>query len=222
MPRESKPALRARAVATADALAAAHPDAKVALENWQTPWELLVATILSAQCTDVKVNQITRDLFKRYQTLADYAAADPAVFEQDIHGTGLFRNKTQSILGSAQALLDRFAGQVPSTMDELLTLPGVARKTASVILGGAFGLSEGIVVDTHVTRLSLRMGLLPQQKTKTLNTDRIERDLMALIPKDRWFQFANTMIFHGRRVCDAKKPDCIACTIQPQCPRRGL
>ena len=221
MPRESKAALKARAIEIADRLAAEHADAKIALTNWETPWELLVAVIPSAQCTDEKVNQVTEPLFRKYRGVEAYAAADSEVLEQEVRSTGFFHNKTKSIIGAARALLDHYGGEVPQTMADMLTLPGVARKTANVVLS-SFGVAEGVVVDTHVSRLSLRMGLTPPQKTKTVSTDKIEQDLMALIPRERWIQFGHTMIFHGRRVCDAKKPNCGGCVVADICPRRGL
>jgi len=222
MPRESRAALKARAIAIADRLATAHPDAKIALTNWESPWELLVATILSAQCTDEKVNQVTAALFGKYRTMSAYAQADQETFEQEVRPAGFYHNKTKSIIGAAQALLEQFGGEVPRTMEEMLTLPGVARKTASVVLAGSYGVAEGVVVDTHVARLALRMALTPEQTTKALNTDKIEQDLMALIPRERWIQFANTMIFHGRRVCDARKPLCGECVVADVCPKRGV
>jgi endonuclease III len=221
MPRESKAALKARAIEIADRLAAEHADAKIALTNWETPWELLVAVILSAQCTDEKVNQVTEPLFRKYRGVEAYAAADSEVLEQEVRSTGFYHNKTKSIIGAARALLDHYGGEVPQTMADMLTLPGVARKTANVVLS-SFGVAEGVVVDTHVSRLSLRMGLTPAQKTKTVSTDKIEQDLMALIPQERWIQFGHTMIFHGRRICDAKKPNCAGCVVADICPRRGL
>ncbi len=222
MPAESKAARKARALEIADRLAREHPDARIALTHWKSPWELLVAVILSAQCTDEKVNQVTATLFGKYRTLKAYAAADLETLEQEVRATGFFRNKARSIQGSAVAISERFGGQVPCSMAELLTLPGVARKTANVVLAGAFGVAEGLVVDTHVARLSLRMALTPAQKTKALNTDRIEQDLMALIPRERWIQLANTLIFHGRRVCDAKRPRCGECVVDDLCPKKGV
>ena len=199
----------------------AHPQATTEL-NWGSTWELLVATILSAQCTDEKVNQVTADLFRKYKTIEDYARADPSVFEQDIHSIGLFRNKTKSIVGAARELLGQFGGEVPRTMEEMLRLPGVARKTASIVLGTAYGVEAGIAVDTHVSRLSLRMGLTAQQKTKAINTSKIERDLMQLIPQGTWTEFGHAMVLHGRRLCQAKKPNCEECPLADVCPRRGV
>ena len=220
MPRESKTALKERAQEISRRLRGRYPN-ECALE-FSSPWELLVATILSAQCTDEKVNEVTGVLFARYETVADYANAEPAVFEQEVRPTGFFRNKTKSILGTAKAILEQFGGEVPATMEQMLLLPGVARKTANVVLGTAFGVPSGIAVDTHVSRLALRMGLTPAQKTKTINTDRIEQDLMALIPQKDWVHFGHAMIWHGRRVCDARKPQCEGCLTADICPRRGV
>ncbi len=221
MPRESKTALRERAAEICRRLAAGYPAATTAL-SWASPWELLVATILSAQCTDEKVNEVTGPLFARYGTVSAFAQADLATLQQEVRPTGFYHNKARSIVGSAQGVLERFGGEVPRTMDELLTLPGVARKTASVVLGTAFGVAEGVVVDTHVSRLALRMGLTPRQKTKTLNTDKIERDLMDLIPREDWIAFGHGMVWHGRRVCEARTPRCAECALADVCPRRGV
>jgi len=221
MPRESKADRKQRARQICDLLAREHPDATTAL-NWGSHWELLIATILSAQCTDEKVNQVTAELFARYRTLEDYATADPAVLEQEIRPTGFFRNKTKSIIGTAKAILEQFDGQMPRTMDEMLDLPGVARKTANVVLGTAFDIASGVVVDTHISRLALRMRLTPKQQTKAINTDKIEKDLMALLPQDRWIQFGHVMIWHGRRVCDARKPLCDECVVEHLCPKVGV
>jgi endonuclease-3 len=188
------------------------PDAKCALDHG-SPLELLVATILSAQCTDVRVNLVTPALFAKYRRAIDYAAADPTVFQQEIQSTGFFRNKTKSILGMAQALIERHGGQVPATMQELVALPGVGRKTANVVLGNAFGKNEGIVVDTHVQRIS---GLLKLTKQKT--PEKIERDLMALVPRDDWTIFSHLLILHGRRTCVARRPRCESCSISRYCP----
>jgi endonuclease-3 len=188
------------------------PDAKCALDH-TSPLELLVATILSAQCTDVRVNLVTPTLFAKYRRAIDYAAADPLVFQQEIQSTGFFRNKTKSILGMAQALIERHGGQVPETMPELVALPGVGRKTANVVLGNAFGKNEGIVVDTHVQRIS---GLLKLTKEKT--PEKIERDLMALVPLDAWTIFSHLLILHGRKTCIARRPRCEQCRINSLCP----
>ena len=193
-------------------LAAHYPDATTALEH-RDPLELLVATILSAQCTDARVNAVTRDLFRKYRTAEDYANADPAVFEQEIRSTGFFRNKTKSILGMAQVLVQRHGGQVPPSMAELTRLPGVGRKTANVVLGNAFEVDEGIVVDTHVTRLANRLAL-----TKHRDPVKIERDLMALVPKPQWTLFPHLLIHHGRHICAARKPRCEICPVATLCP----
>ena len=188
------------------------PDAQCALDH-TSPLELLVATILSAQCTDVRVNLVTPTLFAKYRRAIDYAAADPMVFQREIQSTGFFRNKTKSILGMAQALIERHGGQVPDTMQELVALPGVGRKTANVVLGNAFGKNEGIVVDTHVQRIS---GLLKLTKEKT--PEKIERDLMALVPRDDWTIFSHLLILHGRKTCIARRPRCEQCGINSLCP----
>jgi len=190
----------------------AYPGATCALDH-RNPLELLVATILSAQCTDVRVNMVTPALFAKYSSAADYAAANPSVLQQEIQSTGFFRNKTRSILGMAQALVERHGGRVPDTMEELVTLPGVGRKTANVVLGTAFGKNEGVVVDTHVQRLSTLLKL-----TKQKTPEKIERDLMALVPREQWTWFSHTLILHGRRVCIARRPKCEACVINRLCP----
>lgn len=177
------------------------PDAKIAL-NYSNNWELLVAVILSAQCTDKMVNMVTEKLFRKYKTLDDYIHADPRVFEIDIRSTGFFRNKTKSILATAKIIREKFAGEVPNTMNDLLTLPGVARKTANVVLGNAFGIYEGIAVDTHVRRLSKLYGLTDQD-----NQDKIEQNLMKIVPKKDWFRFTYLLIDYGRKFCPAKKHD---------------
>ncbi len=190
----------------------AYPNAHCALDH-HSPLELLVATILSAQCTDMRVNMVTPALFAKYHAAADYAAADPRVLEREIQSTGFFRNKTKSILGMAQALEERHGGQVPDTMEALVGLPGVGRKTANVVLGNAFGKNEGVVVDTHVQRLSTLLGL-----TKEATPEKIERDLMALVPQDRWTWFSHTLILHGRAVCIARRPRCEGCVVNRLCP----
>ncbi len=190
----------------------AYPGATCALDH-RNPLELLVATILSAQCTDVRVNMVTPALFAKYGSAAEYAAANPSVLQQEIQSTGFFRNKTRSILGMAQALVERHGGRVPDTMEELVTLPGVGRKTANVVLGTAFGKNEGVVVDTHVQRLSTLLKL-----TKQKTAEKIERDLMALVPRTQWTWFSHTLILHGRRVCIARRPKCEACVINRLCP----
>jgi len=189
-----------------------YPDAKCALEH-ADPLELLVATILSAQCTDARVNLVTKDLFRKYRSAEDYANANPEEFEQEIRSTGFFRNKTKSILGMAQALVDHHGGKVPASMDELTALPGVGRKTANVVLGNAFGIDEGIVVDTHVNRLANRLKL-----TSKSDPEKIERDLMKLVPKRDWTVFSHLLILHGRQVCSARAPKCEICPISARCP----
>ena len=176
-------------------LARAHPEAECALVH-SNALELLVATILSAQCTDVRVNQVTRELFKKYRRAQDYANADPKVLEQEIRSTGFFRNKARSLIGMGKTLVEKFGGEVPSTMEELLELPGVARKTANVVLGTWFGKATGVVVDTHVARLSKRLGLTRHDDPK-----KIEQDLMERIPQKDWIDFSHRLIWHGRKVC---------------------
>jgi endonuclease-3 len=175
-----------------------------------------VATILSAQCTDTRVNRITPALFGKYRTARDYAGADPGVFEREIRSAGFFRHKTRSILGAAKVLDEKYGGRGPSTMEDLLQLPGVARKTANVVLGVAFGKAEGIVVDTHVRRISRRLGL-----TREDDPGKIERDLMGLLPREEWIDFAHRLIWHGRRTCAARNPRCGACALAPLCPSAG-
>jgi endonuclease III len=193
-------------------LARAYPDATCALQH-SSALELLVATILSAQSTDARVNMVTPALFARYRTAHDYAAADPRTLEDAIHSTGFFRNKTKSIIGMAQALVERHGGEVPETMADLVALPGVGRKTANVVLGTWFGKNEGIVVDTHVQRLATLLGL-----TRETQPEKIERDLMALVPRARWTWFSHTLILHGRRVCIARRPRCEECVVNSLCP----
>ncbi len=172
-----------------------------------------MATILSAQCTDARVNLVTKDLFAKYRTAQDYANANPAVFEQEIKSTGFFRNKTKSILGMAQALVERHGGPVPSTMDELTALPGVGRKTANVVLGTAFGLNEGVVVDTHVSRIANRLKLTSQK-----DPVKIEQELMKLVPRKEWTDFSHLLIHHGRQICEARRPKCEICPVSALCP----
>jgi endonuclease-3 len=188
------------------------PEAKCSLDH-ENPLELLVATILSAQCTDARVNLVTRDLFRKYRTATDYAAADPAVFEQEIRSTGFFRNKTKSVIGMAQELVERFDGRVPDTMEALTSLPGVGRKTANVVLGNAFHRDEGIVVDTHVARIAKLLRL-----TRQTDPDKIEQDLMRIVPKRRWTLFPHLLIHHGRAICVARKPRCDVCPVAHLCP----
>lgn len=194
----------------------AYPDAKTAL-NHTNAFELLIATILSAQSTDVRVNIVTADLFRKYRKPEDYLEVPASELEKDIHSTGFFRNKTRSIQGTAKILIEKYGGRVPHTMDELLELPGVARKTANVVLGNAFGVKAGVVVDTHVTRLSHRLGF-SQEKT----AEKIERDLIELVPRKDWVMFPHLMIFHGRKICKARKPLCEECVVEKQCPSSYL
>jgi endonuclease-3 len=190
----------------------AYPVAECAL-NHENPLQLLVATILSAQCTDERVNIVTRDLFRRYRTAHDFAKADPAELEQAIRPTGFFRNKTKSLIGMGKALVERHGGQVPRTMEELLEVPGAARKTSNVVLGTAYGIAVGVVVDTHVSRVSQRLGL-----TRHEDPVRIEADLMKLLPQDRWIRYSHQIIHHGRQVCAARKPLCDICPLNELCP----
>lgn len=189
-----------------------YPDATCALHH-ASALELAVATILSAQCTDVRVNLVTPQLFAKYRTAADYAAADPSVLEQEIQSTGFFRNKTKSIIGMAQALLERHGGEVPQTMEELTALPGIGRKTANVILGTWFKKNDGIVVDTHVQRLSHLLDLARQD-----DPVKIEQELMAIVPRADWTWFSHTLIHHGRQVCIARRPRCADCVLNRLCP----
>jgi endonuclease-3 len=221
MPRESAKARQARVAEIIRRLHELYPDATCAL-NWKTPWELLAATILSAQCTDEKVNEVTATLFRKYKGPKAFAAADPAVLEQDIRPTGFFRNKTKSLMGAARTVLEQYEGKVPQTMAEMLVLPGVQRKTANVVLGTAYAIPTGITVDTHVSRNAVRMGMTPAQTTAAVNTDKIEQDLLALVPQDEWIFFGHAMIWHGRRVCTARKAMCGECRLLDVCPRIGV
>jgi endonuclease-3 len=189
-----------------------HPDAKIAL-NYTNPLELLIATILSAQCTDKRVNIVTKTLFKKYKTLKDYASVDVKELEEDIKSTGFYRNKAKNIKKCCQLLIEKFNSQVPKTMDELLELPGVARKTANIVLSKAYGIIEGIAVDTHVRRLAKRLGL-----TENKDQDKIERALMEITPKAQWAKITDLLIFHGRRVCLARGPKCEVCVLNKICP----
>jgi endonuclease-3 len=211
---ESVTSLERRAERIVERLAGAYA-ARIEL-NFRSPLELAVATILSAQCTDRRVNEVTRTLFEKYRTAEDYANADPEEFEEEIKPTGFFRNKTRSILAFAQALVDRHGGAVPDGIDELVELPGIGRKTANVILGSAFGKSEGIVVDTHVKRVAGRLGL-----TAETDPEKIERDLMALVPRDEWTAFGLRAIQHGRYTCTARRPKCDGCPLEDLCPSAG-
>ena len=212
MARETEAERRARVRRISARLEKAYPDAACALYH-QSALELLVATILSAQSTDARVNMVTPALFAKYRTAEDFARADPRVLEQEIHSTGFFRSKTRSITRMAQALLERHGGQVPDTMDELVQLPGVGRKTANVVLGCWFKKNEGVVVDTHVQRIATLLGLTTER-----DPVKIERDLMALVPREKWTWFSNALIQHGRRVCIARRPKCEICVINRYCP----
>jgi endonuclease-3 len=194
-----------------DKLAAAYPDATCALKH-DNPFQLLIATILSAQCTDERVNMVTPELFRKHPNPKAFACENPLEIEKEIRSTGFFRNKTKSIIGASKKIVEDFHGEAPKTMDELLTLPGVARKTANVVLGVGFGIAAGVVVDTHVQRLSHRLDL-----TKHTDPKKIEKDLMEIIPKDHWIQFSHELIWHGRRVCQARKPKCVECTLAKIC-----
>jgi len=197
-------------------LKAEYPDARTEL-NWSNPLELLVATILSAQTTDVRVNQVTQSLFAKYRTADDYADAPPDELAEDIRPTGFYRNKARSLRGMARALVQEHGGEVPRTMQKLVALPGVGRKTANVVLGNAFGTNEGVVVDTHVRRVSNRLGL-----TENQDPVKIEQDLMKVVPEEDWTIFSHLLIFHGRRVCKARKPDCPNCVLNDICPSADL
>lgn len=181
--------------------------------QYSNNWELLVAVMLSAQCTDKKVNEVTRLLFKKYRSLNDYVNASPREFECDIHSTGFYKAKTKNVLAAAKMLKEEFGGRVPRTMQQLTRLPGVARKTANVVLGNAYGIAEGIAVDTHVKRLSGRLGFSRHE-----NTDKIEQDLMHLLPQKEWFATTYVLIDHGRAVCNAQRPQCDACPVSDLCP----
>jgi len=194
----------------------AYPDAKCSL-NHSNAFELLIATILSAQCTDERVNIVTADLFRKYRKPEDYLKVSPRELEKDIRTTGFFRNKTRSIQGTARLLTEQYRGHVPQTMEELLELPGVARKTANVVLGNAFEIKSGVVVDTHVTRLSHRLGLT-QQKT----AEKIEQDLIEIVPKKDWVVFSHLLIAHGRKICKARNPLCAECVLEKLCPSSYL
>src|ERR1700682_4841243 len=200
-----------RVQAILDGLNQLYPDATCALTH-SSAWELVVATILSAQCTDVRVNMVTPGLFAKYPTVQHFAALDPEDLEPDIRSTGFFRNKSKSVVGAARKVVSDFGGVVPQTMEELLTLPGVARKTANVVLGTWFKKNEGVVVDTHVTRISRRLELTKQQDAR-----KIEEDLMRIIPRERWTDFSHEVIWHGRRLCVARRPKCADCALEKLC-----
>ena len=215
MPRETADAKAARTRNIIAGLQRAYPAAHCEL-NFSNPLELLIATILSAQCTDKRVNLVTAELFRKHRNAADFANADPGELEQDIRTTGFFRNKAKNIKACCAAIVGRHGGEVPRTMEELTRLDGVGRKTANVVLGNAFGINAGIVVDTHVTRLAQRLGL-----TSLRDAEKIEQELMALVPRENWTLFSHWLIWHGRRRCDARNPDCAGCEIAAQCPSAG-
>ena len=200
-----------RVRAILEKLEEAYPAATCALRH-DNPFQLLISTILSAQCTDERVNQVTATLFPKYPSAKAFAYANPKELEQDIRPTGFFRNKTKSIIGASKKIVEEFQGEVPKSMEQLLTLPGVARKTANVVLGTAFGIASGVVADTHVQRLSQRLDL-----TKNTDPKKIEQDLMQIIPRERWILFSHQLIWHGRRVCQARKPKCLECNLEPLC-----
>jgi endonuclease-3 len=232
-----------RAIRVLTLLKTAYPDAKIVL-HYHNSWELLVSVILSAQCTDVMVNKVTETLFQKYPTLEDYVRADPKEFEQDIKSTGFYRNKAKNILAAARIIKEKFAGAIPRTMGDMLTIPGVARKTANVVLGNAYGIVEGIAVDTHVLRLSQRLRLVEPEKIggkksarfirhdfasqdhvlrvfdykKDADPVKIEKELMAVIPKSDWFKATYLFIDHGRAVCRAQNPQCTHCVLRDLCP----
>lgn len=216
MPRESLDAKIARTKKVIASLHKAYPTAHCEL-NFSNPLELLVATILSAQCTDKRVNIVTENLFKKYRSAADFANANLSALEQDIKTAGFYRNKAKSIKAAAQSIVEKHGGQVPRTMEELIELGGVGRKTANVVLGNAFNINLGVVVDTHVARLSFRLGLVSE-------TDpvKIEQVLMKLVPQERWTLFSHLLIWHGRRRCYARNPDCANCEVRSLCPQNGV
>jgi len=216
MPRETAEAKATRTRKIIAGLQEAYPDAHCEL-NFSNPLQLLIATILSAQCTDKRVNIVTAGLFRKYREAADYANAPLSELEEMIKTTGFFRNKAKNIQACCRALVEKHGGAVPQTMDELHALDGVGRKTANVVLGNAFGINVGVVVDTHVTRLANRLGL-----TKQTDAVKIEQELMTLVPSEQWTLFSHWLIWHGRRRCVARKPDCAQCEIQKLCPRIGV
>jgi endonuclease III len=204
-------ARRARVAVILEKLDEMYPNATCALTH-HNPWELLVATILSAQCTDKRVNEVTPGLFAKYPTPQDFAAARQEVLADDIRSTGFFNNKAKSLIGAARKIVSEFGGKVPRTLEELITVPGAARKTANVVLGTAYGIAVGVVVDTHVQRVSRRLGL-----TKQTDPVKIEQDLMKIIPQNRWILFSHQIIHHGRALCIARKPRCAECKLNPVC-----
>lgn len=220
MPTGSKTAVSApakrHAARVAKLLAQTYPAAKCALD-FHSPLELLIATILSAQCTDVRVNLVTKELFRKYRSAADYAKAKSKELESEIKSTGFFRSKAKNIQAACRQLVAEHEGQVPEDLDSLVALPGVGRKTANVVLGTAFGIASGVVVDTHVRRISKRLGL-----TKQNDPEKIERDLMAVLPRKEWVDFSHRLIHHGRKICVARRPKCDVCTLNKVCPRVGV
>src|SRR6476659_2602213 len=208
--------LKARTRKIISLLKKAYPDAKCSL-NHSNAFELLIATILSAQCTDARVNIVTQDLFRKYRKPEDYLKVPEKELQRDIRTTGFFRNKTKSIQGTAKVLTEQYGGKVPETIEELLELPGVARKTANVVMGNAFGIASGVVVDTHVTRLSHRLGLSAEK-----TAEKIELDLIAIVPKKDWVVFSHLLIYHGRKVCKARNPQCAECIVEKECPSSSL
>jgi endonuclease III len=207
---------KARIAGIVKALKETYPDAECALSH-KNPLQLLVATILSAQCTDVRVNQVTPMLFRQYPSAREFAAASQSDLEKMIHSTGFFRNKAKNIKAACQKIISDFQGRIPNTMDELLSLPGVARKTANVVLGTAYGIPAGLVVDTHVFRIAHRLGL-----TRAKTPEKVELDLMKLLPHEEWINFSHRLIHHGRRVCMARNPQCPSCTLANHCPKLGV
>jgi endonuclease III len=214
--RETAEAKIARAKKIIAGLEKTYPTAHCELVH-QNPLELLIATILSAQCTDKRVNIVTKDLFQKYRSAQNFADADVSELENDIRSTGFYKNKARNIKSACRDILEKHGGQVPQTMEALLQLGGVGRKTANVALGNAFGINVGVVVDTHVARLSFRFGLTPQE-----SPEKIEQDLMSLVPQKKWALFSHLLIWHGRRRCFARKPDCANCELLKFCPRIGV
>lgn len=212
MKKETTAQLQARTKKIVTLLHKEYPNPKIAL-NFSNPLELLIAVMLSAQCTDVRVNIVTKDLFRKYKTANDYATVDPKELEQDIRSTGFYKNKAKNIIACCKALIKNHKGTVPHTMEELIALAGVGRKTANCVLGGAYGINSGVVVDTHVKRLSNRLAL-----TEEYDPVKIEEDLITLLPQKEWFSFGNRLIWHGRKVCDARKPKCSECVLDKLCP----
>jgi endonuclease-3 len=210
--KEPLPKLKSRVRSMIRMLRKQYPHPSIAL-NYSNPLELLVAVILSAQCTDQRVNLVTAELFKKYKRASDYAQADPRELESDIRSTGFYRNKAKNIIACCKAIVEKHNGVVPNTMEELTALAGVGRKTANCVLGGAYGVAEGVVVDTHVSRLSSRLGLTAHD-----DAVKIEHDLMAVVPRRDWYDFGNLLIWHGRKVCQARRPQCPDCVLRRHCP----